>query len=67
MSTKNKNKKLAYKMGQLLAKIILIFTCLVGIYTILSSLNIFKIMLVTDTIKSWFEIVIFNNLFIWNI
>ena len=67
MSTNNKNKKLAYKMGQLLAKIILICMCSIGIYTILSDLNIFKIMLVTDTIKSWFEIVIFNNLFIWNL
>lgn len=67
MSTKNKNKKLAYKMGQLLAKMVLIFICLIGIYTILSDLNIFKIMFVTDTIKSWLEIVLFNNLFIWNL
>ena len=61
MSTKN--KKLAYKIGQLLAKTIY----LIGIYTILSYLNIFKVELVTDTINSCLEIVIFNNLFIWNL
>jgi hypothetical protein len=67
MSTKNKNKKLAYKMGQLLAKMTLWFIYLMGIYTILSHFNIFKIDLCTNTIYSWLELVLFNNVFIWNL
>ena len=62
-----KNKKRAYKIGILLAKLTLWSIYLIGIYTILNHFNIFKIELVTDTIKSWLEIVVFNNVFIWNL
>lgn len=67
MSTKNTNKKLAYNIGRNMAKIIVLATYMIAIYIILANFNIFKIMFVTDTIKSWFEIVLFNNLFIWNL
>ena len=67
MSTKNKNKKLAYKMGQLLAKIIIFITYLLALYIILANFNIFKMDLCTNTIDKWLEIVFFNNLFIWNL
>ena len=67
MSTKNKNKKLAYNIGRNMAKIIILVTYIIAIYIILANFNIFKIMFVTDTIKSWLEIVLFNNLFIWNL
>ena len=67
MTTKNKNKKLAYKIGLILAKLTMWSIYLIGFYTILNHFNIFKIDLVTDTIHAWLEIVFFNNLFIWNL
>jgi hypothetical protein len=66
MSKKTKKTR-AYKMGQLLAKMTLWSIYLMGFYTILSHFNIFKIDLCTNTIYKWLEIVIFNNLFIWNL
>lgn len=67
MSTKNKNKKLAYNMGLILAKLTMWSIYLMSFYIILSHFNIFKIDLCTNTIYKWLEIVIFNNLFIWNL
>lgn len=67
MSTKNKNKKLAYKIGLILAKMTLWSIYLIGFYTILSHFNIFKIDLCTNTLDKWLELVVFNNLFIWNL
>lgn len=65
MSTKN--KKLAYNIGRNMAKIIILATYLIALYIILANFNIFKIELVTDTIKSWIEVVFFNNLFIYEL
>ena len=62
-----KNKKRAYKIGMILAKMTLWSIYLMGIYTILSHFNIFKIDLCTNTTYKWLELVILNNLFIWNL
>ena len=64
---RSKKTSKAYNMGQFLAKLTMWSIYLIGIYTILSHFNIFKIDLCTDTIYSWLEIVFFNNLFIWNL
>ena len=64
---KTTKKTLAYNIGMILAKLTMWSIYLIGIYTILSHFNIFKIELVTDTIHAWLELVIFNNLFIWNL
>lgn len=64
---KTTKKTLAYNIGMILAKLTMWSIYLIGIYTILSHFNIFKIELVTDTIKSWVEIILFNNLFIWQL
>ena len=67
MRNKKNNKKLAYNIGRNMAKIIVLATYLIALYIILADFNIFKIELVTDTIKSWVEIILFNNLFIWQL
>lgn len=66
MSIKTK-KTLAYNIGLTLAKMTTWSIYLICIYIILNHFNIFKIELVTDTIQAWLEIVICNNLFIWNL
>lgn len=67
MRNKKNNKKLAYNIGHNMAKIIVLATYLIALYIILANFNIFKIELVTDTIKSWVEIILFNNLYIWEL
>lgn len=67
MRNKKNNKKLAYNIGRNMAKIIVLATYLIALYIILANFNILKIELVTDTIKSWVEVVFFNNLFIWEL